>query len=269
MEGPVKSADLSCRFRDAMVDFLPFVLEARFQKVNANPSNKLKVRNEPFNRNGYNRTAYLQCGKGCDGNDCLIDEFSAEKYTRSLDNCEIGYLQYLRHSVEELFPLDILNETCNRPLKGPTENNAGLVLYDDLRGVGVFVSKGNSSGSTDKKLFESVVVTRDFFHQITDGAKDFLEKTGKAAESVGKYIIELNEGKDLLKTVQLIGTASKMASKFIPFAALVIDLVDTLVNIYSTEPDLNSELMDKVIKEVLRLIQQNDNSKIEVFMRTV
>lgn len=117
---------LSCLYRDALIDDLPFVLEARFQKVNATLTNMIKVRNEPYNPIGYNKSYYLECEKGCVHDNCLIDQFADEKLYKLSDgnDCDIGYLQHLRHLVEKLFPIDVLNKTCNRGWEKPTGNSS-------------------------------------------------------------------------------------------------------------------------------------------------
>lgn len=125
IRGSIRNADLSCRYRNSMVDFLPFVLEARFDKVDVSYEIQSKVRNEPYNPNGYNSTPYLHCKRGCTAKYCLTDEFGAEKYERiGYDEyCQIGYLQHLRHLVEDMFPIDVLSATCNKPLGNPTGNS--------------------------------------------------------------------------------------------------------------------------------------------------
>lgn len=123
VSGKANFQNISCAYRDGLVDLLPFVLEARFEKVNAAIEHKTRVRSEAFNAKGYNGSLYLNCEKHCGGDNCLIDEFGTEKFSsRDTPYCEIGYLQHVRHLVENMFPLDRLNETCQRPLKQPTGN---------------------------------------------------------------------------------------------------------------------------------------------------
>lgn len=115
---------LSCLFRDALIDHLPFVLEERFNKVNASLKNMIKVRNEPYNATGYHESIFVDCSKGCPYENCIDDKFAAEAlYKKSDENaCEIGYLQHLRHMVESLFPIDVLNKSCDRGWEKPTGN---------------------------------------------------------------------------------------------------------------------------------------------------
>lgn len=129
--GVANDRKISCKYRDAMIDHLPFVLEARFQKVKTDVANMVKVRNEPYNPNGYlqSEDPHLPCLTNCDNDDCLVDEFGTREFMRSdfnhhKDKCEIGYLRYLRHLVEKLFPIDILDQACGRPLGKPSGNSS-------------------------------------------------------------------------------------------------------------------------------------------------
>lgn len=129
---------LSCKIRDTIMDYLPFIVDARLEKLNANLTNMVQVRNEPYNSTGYNRTSSLLCGESKDAdrecstlvdssivdNACLIDQFGTKEYNKQIerDNCEKGYAQYLRHLVEGMFPIDIVNKLCNRKSENTTGN---------------------------------------------------------------------------------------------------------------------------------------------------
>lgn len=121
---------LSCIYRDVIIDYLPYVLEERFEKVTANITYQVNVRNEQYNRNGYNDTPFMQCdacSKDEDRDHCLVDEFGTGAFRKSdnpnvPDHCQIGYLEYLRHLVESMFPIDVLDKACNRPWGKPTGN---------------------------------------------------------------------------------------------------------------------------------------------------
>lgn len=115
--------NISCTYRNGLVDLIPYVLEARFEKVNAALDKKTRVRSEAFNAKGYNGSLSMTCEKNCQGDNCLTDAFGTEKFS-SLEKpyCEVGYLEHVRHLVENMFPIDRLNETCAQPLKQPTGN---------------------------------------------------------------------------------------------------------------------------------------------------
>lgn len=36
--------------------------------------------------------------------------------------CETGYAQYLRHLVEKMFPVELLNQRCSQPIGEPKGN---------------------------------------------------------------------------------------------------------------------------------------------------
>lgn len=129
----------SCVVRDAIYDFLPFLIEARLEALNADQTNMIAVRNAPFNKTGYTNSDYLKCApsencistffrtKDVDAL-CLIDKLGSEKYEAQSGervSCEIGYAQHLRHLIEKMFetPLEISNKMCGQPTQNTTGNS--------------------------------------------------------------------------------------------------------------------------------------------------
>lgn len=122
----------TCVIRDAVYDFLPFLIEARLAALNADQANMTAVRNAPYNKTGYTHSDHLKCfpsdncvstffrTKDVDAL-CLVDKLGSEKYEAPSGEricCEIGYAKHLRHSIEKMFetPLEALDKTCGRPI---------------------------------------------------------------------------------------------------------------------------------------------------------
>lgn len=148
---------LSCKIRDGLMNYLPYVIEARLAAIEVDQSIMIKVRNEPYNETGYNHTDTLNCWvdacsisgfekvrkvaseiiDALDGNSrvsnttCLIDDLGRVKYqhVENDDDCAIGYAQYLRHKIEKMFrtPIEVSNAICNQPLGKPTGNQMNSV----------------------------------------------------------------------------------------------------------------------------------------------
>lgn len=124
MEDTANHVNLPCRYRDVLVDFLPFALGDRFSRV-LNTNVKDEVRNEPYNRSDDQLVFYVSqfCRKGCNGkSSCIVDEFSENNISSPWNSCAIYYLRYLKQLVENMFPIDTLNKACNRNLTGPSGN---------------------------------------------------------------------------------------------------------------------------------------------------
>ena len=88
----------------------------------------MKVRNKPYNSNGYNQANALAClAKGCTNDDvCLRDDFGGielkDKTTANdmHSQCAEDYLGYVRHRVEDLFPVRELETACGAKSRAPT-----------------------------------------------------------------------------------------------------------------------------------------------------
>lgn len=72
-----------------------------------------------YNENGYNTTKDFQCDEGCSkpfsGVFCLHDDFGESEYY--IDNymdptCVVDYADLVRHRVENMFPVKLLNSLC-------------------------------------------------------------------------------------------------------------------------------------------------------------
>lgn len=120
---------LSCKARDLLIDYRPFVLSNRLEKLNTNLEFMASVKNAPYNSKGYITTNTLLCEENCSekrGKDglCLADEFGAKKYSvhskAELTNCRIGYGQHVRHLLEENFPFEELEAVCGEKAKEPS-----------------------------------------------------------------------------------------------------------------------------------------------------
>lgn len=120
------SAKLSCYMRNTILDFMDYLLSARYEKTNLDLWKTKKIRTLPYNEKGYTTKQQLDCGE-CTSEDkakdlCIIDEFNLKTYSAfQYDHpCEADYIAHLRHSMETRFPLELLNGLCNRPRGEPT-----------------------------------------------------------------------------------------------------------------------------------------------------
>lgn len=124
MEDTANHVNLPCRYRDVLVDFLPFALEDRFNRVH-NIHVKNEVRNEPYNRSDDQLVFYVSqfCRKGCNGkSSCIVDDFSENNISSPWNSCSTYYLRYLKQLVENMFPIDTLNKACNKTLAASSGN---------------------------------------------------------------------------------------------------------------------------------------------------
>lgn len=96
------------------------------------PSSLIAVMLMPYNKFGYNSTnpPVINCGWGCDPDEmrvmeaCIMDKFSKDTFFgRNIgsDNCLEEYAALIRHRVEELFPVEQLEQSCTeQKRKRPT-----------------------------------------------------------------------------------------------------------------------------------------------------
>lgn len=129
-----KNPQISCKMHDILNDFLPLAIATRIQKLDAEDSifrAITDVMSMPFNPNGYNTTnpGVIDCTKGCNDHRsytelCLTDVYSPDKYYVSdkyTSTCINDYVALARHRIEELFPIEQLNQLCvNRTEQIPT-----------------------------------------------------------------------------------------------------------------------------------------------------
>lgn len=122
---------LSCKARDLLFDYRPFVLSNRLEKLNTNLEHMVSVKNAPYNSKGYSTTNTLLCEEECSEKRgkrglCLADEFGTKKYSvnsnNALTKCLIGYGQHIRHLLEETFPFEELDTICGKKAKEPSGN---------------------------------------------------------------------------------------------------------------------------------------------------
>lgn len=120
---------LSCQTRDATFDYLAFVLDARFERTNLDLWKTKQIRKLPYNEAGYTEKDFLECGilpsGECSsyGEDaCLIDQLSTKQYVKVTysNPCEDSYGRHLRKLIENSFPLELLDELCDRQMADPT-----------------------------------------------------------------------------------------------------------------------------------------------------
>lgn len=132
-----KNPQLSCKMLDVLLDYRPRAVYARLQQLHSETSIFKPIANvmsKPFNRYGYNETdpATINCERGCELDEtfsetriCLNDTFSSGSSFLIENNettCVSDYAGLIRHRVENLFPIDLLNGECDRTPKKPTGN---------------------------------------------------------------------------------------------------------------------------------------------------
>lgn len=134
----------SCRIRDIMLDYLPFVVATRLDQLDANFKTIMKVRNEPYNKTGYEKTPALPCNFHCKGcsictsfyaddrrkgyrNDCLVDGWSKIQLIKRSNvlGCEVEYARHLRTLVEKMFPIELISEVCGLE---PSDTTGNLLI---------------------------------------------------------------------------------------------------------------------------------------------
>lgn len=121
-----KNPQISCKMHDVLVDYRPIIVSARLQQLHTEKSiftPMLEVMSWPFNSNGYNKSnpAVIDCEKGCKSNRtypmelCLKDNFSQDEYDVQNNGsltCVHDYAALIRHRVETLFPIELMNNLC-------------------------------------------------------------------------------------------------------------------------------------------------------------
>lgn len=142
-----KHPQISCKMLDVLIDYRRLAVNARLHQLHTrNPSKKsiflplVDVMSVPFNRNGYNLSSpgeIAHCQRDCNPKEessyvfCLKDNFSTDEYlnlfTIHYPNknasplCVMEMAFYIRHRVEKLFPVDMLEKECiNRLPQRPT-----------------------------------------------------------------------------------------------------------------------------------------------------
>lgn len=129
---PVESEtpQLSCKMLDVLIDYRPRLVYERLNKLKAPWMENVlvKVRAKPYSPTGYNQTNTMRChSKGCEKPwfsafaGCLKDEFGDDELYTIYQGCWEDYASYVRHSVEEIFPVEALESVCiNQEPRKPT-----------------------------------------------------------------------------------------------------------------------------------------------------
>lgn len=136
------NVQLSCKFRDILLDYRRHTLNGRFHKIYANTSDqshvsifdeKLHEMSIPYNDDEYNQNGSdeLECERRCEGAKdkksnkfCLKDLFGSIEYQVNINEtkCVKDYLALIRRRVDKLFPIDLMKKNCDDSLmtKKPT-----------------------------------------------------------------------------------------------------------------------------------------------------
>lgn len=137
--------DSSCKMRDILIDYRPRIVNARLRELHSKVSSfgsRLKVLALLYNPNGYNQTSpgEIDCKKGCEldhapNEYCLEDKFSNNSFECTIKGgksvCVEDYGKLIRHRVEKLFPVDLLDKLCSdRKPKIPTGNIESRTLNE-------------------------------------------------------------------------------------------------------------------------------------------
>lgn len=119
----VKHPQIACKTLHTLLDYRPRTVAARLDKIHSNHSlfveSLAAVRQFPYNPYGYSKTTSLQCQKvfedrpATPSNNSLWDEFGYYIPYHSEQSCFSGYASYVRHKIEELFPIRLLEKICN------------------------------------------------------------------------------------------------------------------------------------------------------------
>lgn len=113
------SPELSCKMSNILMDYRPRMVDARFDKLHEDSTKGLTtyvnwlrmILSESSNKTIPEPDTF-NCG-ACDANRlCLIDDFGVSWHTINWP-CAPGYISILRHSIEELFPVEILSKLCD------------------------------------------------------------------------------------------------------------------------------------------------------------
>lgn len=120
----VKHPQIACKTLDTLLEFRQRTVNARLEKLQSNNTlfidTLAAVRQMPYNSSGYNSNA-LECRKNSENQSFLLvngfrDDFSAtDEYYSQFNKdptCFNGYISYVRHQVEKMFPVQLLEKVC-------------------------------------------------------------------------------------------------------------------------------------------------------------
>lgn len=130
-----KHPEISCKMRDILLDYRSLTIRVRLEKISTRSyiidDVLQRVRNKPYNEYGYNETnsGILECDKNCEkpyfdaSSVCLMDEYNVDSYyipNYMHFTCMENYGLLVRHRVEQVFPVTLLNKLCKETPKKPT-----------------------------------------------------------------------------------------------------------------------------------------------------
>lgn len=135
----MRESQLACKALDNLLDYRPRTVSDRLDKIHSDhfryTEAKTRVLLLPYNGNGYNKSKTVQCKKGCAppvyyvASSCMKDDFSTEQIEANQrtvrikpaidDACWEGYNSYVRHKIEQQFPVATLSSLCNRTQQTP------------------------------------------------------------------------------------------------------------------------------------------------------
>lgn len=131
---------MSCKMRDVTLDFLPFMVASRLEKMHTKMWPVIEIRYLEYNSNGYEDPEGIKCHKMIDPTcttfypgeknvvrDCLVDNFGTLQFFKGdvewkRHACEMSYARHVRTLVERTFPIGLLNKTCGEDPRQPTGN---------------------------------------------------------------------------------------------------------------------------------------------------
>lgn len=118
-----KNPPIACKALHTLLDYRPRTVSARLDKIHSNSTSFVSrlaaVRQLPYNPYGYNKATTLQCQRVDESrpflplNNSLWDEFGLYIPYDNDQSCFSDYASHVRHKVEELFPIRLLEKVCN------------------------------------------------------------------------------------------------------------------------------------------------------------
>lgn len=156
------NSQISCKMYHVLLDYRPLTVVARLRKLYThvsaqettmheamrNESSFITIMSLPYNELGYNSTnpPAIDCQPDCVGSRlflgdvCLIDTFTERSYySNDIGSltCIIEYGALIRHRIERLFPVELLNSLCvDRKSRVPTGNTVednALISYGNIK----------------------------------------------------------------------------------------------------------------------------------------
>lgn len=134
----VKNPQIACKTLNTLLDYRPRIVSARLEKIHSNNTlfvgTLAAVRQLPYYPYGYNKTVALECQKINENrlflppNNGLWDEFGYDIPHHYDQTCFRDYASYVRHKVEKMFPIQLLERVCN---DRKSNNFAGKSVFNE------------------------------------------------------------------------------------------------------------------------------------------